>query len=267
VSLLGGIVLLLRIWKKKDWMDMVLLLQILALLLLPLDFYATGVFILGVLLITVRNQDKWHWLDVVLLLWIPLLLLPSILSITFPNENPALNRTGGAIVPVAILIGIALENVFINIKSKLPKIWGKVVSWGMVLLIFVGSAISNAKLVFVDYYQFYKASAWNSSEIGHVIKQFSETVGDSDQAWVVPYLHWVDTRLVGIHAVGRVEDFAVWQWDIRSTAGISPPKLYIYKPEDQETFDILHKLYPDGINEIYHSEVFGRDFMLYYVLK
>ena len=125
----------------------------------------------------------------------------------------------------------------------------------------------NARLVFVDYYQQFKSRAWNTSEIGAVIEEFADTIGDEDHAWVVPYPHWVDTRLVGIHAVDQVVDFALWQKDILGTEMAAAPKLYIFKPVDEETYQILRDLYPDGIIEKFESEVEGRDFMLYYVLQ
>ena len=267
VFIIGCLVLLLRIWRERNWIDLVLLLLAIALIILPFNFYAAGIFIIGLLLLMIRNQEKWHWLDLALLTWIPLLLLPSVLSITFPSENPALNRSGGVIVPVVILIGIAIENLYINIRSRFPEIWGKFFSYGAVFIILVGTAINNAKLVFNDYYQIYRDSVWNTTEIGHVIKQFSETFGDSDHAWVIPYMHWVDTRLVGIHATGHVEDFAIQQGDIQLTVNVPPPKLYIYNQEDHETFDILRELYPGGTYSTYHSEFQGRDFIVYYVLK
>ena len=267
VSIIGGLILLLRFWRERSWMDLVLLLLTIALLILPLDFYAAGIFILGLIILLVRNQEKWHWLDVALLTWIPLLLLPSVMSITFPDENPALNRAGGVMVPAVILIGIALENLHINLKSRFPEMWGKIISWAVVFLILVGTAINNAQLVFTDYYQLFKASAWNTTEIGYVINQFSETYGDSDHAWVIPYEHWVDTRLVGINAIGRAEDFALWQSDIQLTADVPPPKLYIYHKDDQDTLNILREQYPDGINTSYPSESEGRDFMMYFVLN
>jgi hypothetical protein len=154
------------------------------------------------------------------------------------------------------------------LKSRLSSHWGgKWVAWGLVLLLLVGTANVNASLVFEDYYQQFKNGAWNTSEIGGVIALFSETIGDEDHAWVVPYPHWVDTRLVGIHAVERVKDYALWQHDIQATSRISPPKLYIYKPDDQETYDILRNMYPDGINITYQSEAEGRNFILFYVLQ
>ena len=232
-----------------------------------LDVVSAAMFSLGVVLLVVRYIKKRHWMDLVLLVLIPLLLLPSILSIAFPDENPSLNRSGGAIIPVFIIIAIAVENLFINLKTHLDKKGGKWISWAVILLLAGISMQANARLVFVDYYQQFKSQAWNTSEIGGVIRQFSDTIGDEDHAWVVPFPHWVDTRLVGINVIGRVEDFALWPSDISYTTGASVPKLYIYKPEDEETYQILQELYPDGINERFESEVDGRDFMLYYVLQ
>jgi len=222
---------------------------------------------MGVILLVVRYIRKRHWMDLALLLLIPLLMLPSILSIAFPDENPSLNRTGGAIIPVFIIIAIAIENLVINLRKIITGRAGKWISVGVVLVLAGFSMQTNAKLVFVDYYQQFKSSAWNTSEIGAVIEEFADTIGDEDHAWVVPYPHWVDTRLVGIHVVDRVRDFALWQKDILGTETAAAPKLYIFKPVDEETYQILQDLYPDGIIEKFESEVEGRDFMLYYVLQ
>jgi 4-amino-4-deoxy-L-arabinose transferase-like glycosyltransferase len=222
---------------------------------------------LGVVFLAIRYIKKRHWVDLSLLLLIPVLMLPSILSLAFPDENPSLNRSGGAIIPVFIIIAIAVENLVINLRSSIPGKAGKWISTGIVLFLSLISMQTNARLVFVDYYQQFKSRAWNTSEIGAVIEEFSETIGVADHAWVVPYPHWVDTRLVGIHAVGQVKDFALWHADIGSTEMADTPKLYIFKPEDEEAFQILQDLYPEGIIARYESEVEGRDFMLYYVLR
>jgi len=222
---------------------------------------------LGVILLVIRYIKERHWMDLSLLLLIPLLMLPSILSLAFPDENPSLNRSGGAIIPVFIIIAITVENLVVNLRSIIPGRTGKWISTGIVLVLAGFSMQTNARLVFVDYYQQFRSRAWNTSEIGAVIKQFADTIGDDDHAWVVPYPHWVDTRLVGIHAIGQVRDFALWKTEIRGTEMASAPKLYIYKPDDEETYQILRDLYPDGIIERFESGVEGRDFMLYYVLQ
>jgi hypothetical protein len=231
-----------------------------------LEMISGALFTLGVVLIAIRYLKNRHWMDLSLLLMIPILILPSVLSIAFPAENPSLNRSGGAIIPVFIIIAFGIENLRLNLKEKFSTRWGDWISWAVVLMLAVISVRENYRLVFEDYYQQFKMNAWNTSEIGSVIQQFDATIGDESDAWVIPYPHWVDTRLVGIQAVGYVKDFALWQSDIESTTDAPVPKLYIYKPEDEETQQILQDLYPEGVVSRYDSAVDGRDFMLYYVL-
>jgi 4-amino-4-deoxy-L-arabinose transferase-like glycosyltransferase len=225
-----------------------------------------AMFTLGVVVVAARYLKKRHWLDLSLLVMIPLLMLPSILSIAFPAENPSLNRSGGAIIPVFIIIALAMESLAVNLEKRFSGRRGVWISRGAILLLIVISISQNYRLVFEDYFQQFKMSAWNTSEIGSVIRQFDDTIGDDNQVWVIPYPHWVDTRLVGIHSVGYVKDFALWQSDIQATADAPLPKLYIFKPDDEGTHQILQELYPRGVLDQYDSSVDGRDFMLYYVL-
>ena len=73
-----------------------------------LDVVTGAFFILGVVLTGCRYFSQRRWQDLFLLLSIPLLLLPSILSLAFPSENPALNRTSGAMIPVFVIAGMGL---------------------------------------------------------------------------------------------------------------------------------------------------------------
>ncbi len=232
-----------------------------------LELISAAFFSLGVILVVVRYIQKRNWMDLTLLAIIPVLMLPSILSLAFPSENPSLNRTGGAIIPVFLIIALAVENLAHNLQLYLSGQRGKYLTWGLVLVLAAVSMRENARLVFVDYYQQFRRSAWNTSEIGTVIREFADTIGDENRAWVVPYPHWVDTRLVGIQAIRQVKDYALWPDEIETTLSASPPKLYIYKPEDEEAIAVLEELYPDGILDRYQSAVEGKDFMLYYVLN
>ncbi len=66
-----------------------------------LDVVSGALFLIGAALVLVRYIRQRHWQDLFLLLAVPLLQLPSILSLAFPGENPALNRAAGAMVPAA----------------------------------------------------------------------------------------------------------------------------------------------------------------------
>ncbi len=85
-----------------------------------LDVVSAALFYLGLLLITLRYVMKRYWQDLLLILSIPVLMLPSILSLAFPNENPALNRTAGALVPTFIVVGISLDAFLTAIEASLP---------------------------------------------------------------------------------------------------------------------------------------------------
>jgi hypothetical protein len=232
-----------------------------------LDLISAALFSLGMLLLIVRYIKYRHWMDLTLLVLVPTLMLPSVFSLAFPSENPSLNRTGGAVIPVFIIVAIAVEHFLHNLKKGVNEGWGRGLSWGAGLVIALSSMVFNAQLVFDEFYYEFKIRAWNTSEIGGVIHQFSESIGDEYQAWVVPNPHWVDTRLVGINAVGYVRDYALWPSDIWTTESAPTPKLYIYRPGDEEAEQTLLELYPDGIIDKFESDVEGRDFMLYYVLE
>ena len=232
-----------------------------------LGVIAAGLFSLGLVIVIIRYLRKRSWLDLGLMLSIPILMLPSVLAIAFPNENPSLNRSGGALIPVFILVGLALDSLWITLRARYPGRSGKVLAGAAVLLVVVMSARINAGLVFDEYYRQFREKSWNTSELGEVITQFDETIGSSEQAWVVPYPHWVDTRLVGIHVEGRVVDYALWREDIPQTREAAPPKLFLVKPEDQETLNLLREVYPEGVVSVSRSFDPSRNFLIYTVLR
>ena len=230
-----------------------------------LGVVSAALFTLGTVTLLVRYARERHWLDLFLLLSVPLLLLPSVLSLAFPSENPCLNRTGGALIPVFLIAGTALEGLGRSLKSRFESRWGKGFAWGLVGVLLAVSAIQNYDLVFHDYQDQFEESAWNTSELGAVIRQFADTVGDGERAWVVPYPHWVDTRLVGIQAGYPLKDYALWGPDLPSTLEMTGPKLFLFKPNDTETADILRELYPEGIADLYEAKYEGQNFVIYFV--
>ncbi len=163
-----------------------------------LDVITAALFFLGVGLVLVRYLRQRHWLDLFWLISIPALMLPSILSLAFPSENPILNRTAGAIIPVFLLVGMALDSLMNAIESRIGAEWGAKLAWGLAILLVLGASQLNYELVFVQYQRSYELSSWNTSEMGKVIREFSETIGSPETAWVVGFPYWVDTRLVGI---------------------------------------------------------------------
>jgi 4-amino-4-deoxy-L-arabinose transferase-like glycosyltransferase len=229
-----------------------------------LDVISAALYFLGGAALFVRYLVKRHWLDITLLLSIPILLLGSALALAFPNENPIMNRTAGALVPVFVIAALGLEGVFAALEKWRPDGLGRRAGWVVVLALAFFATRQNYDLIFNQYQAQYTANSWNTTEIGAVIADFAESVGSYESAWVIPYPHWVDTRLVGMNAGQPVRDYALARENIVQTTGIPLHKLFIFYPDDFESQRILEQFYPQGTLKVYQSDV-GKNFWLYFV--
>ncbi|MDX1435832.1 MAG: glycosyltransferase family 39 protein, partial [Anaerolineales bacterium] len=230
-----------------------------------LDYVSAALFWLGLLTVIFRYARQLHWIDLSLIISIPLLMMPSILSLAFPGENPSLNRTGGAIIPVFILVAMALNSFVKGMEFKVPSKSGRRAAWLIAGVLLVWSAFLNYDLVFRQYREQFEAGAWNSSEIGGVIRSFADSVGTPETAWVVPNAHWVDTRLVGINAGYPETDYGLWPDRLHETLDVPGPKMFIVRPTDTASVDLLGELYPDGQLSEYQARVEGKNFLIYFV--
>jgi hypothetical protein len=239
-----------------------------------LDWIMGGLFVLSVLLLVYRYVRWRHWLDLFLLVGIPVLLLPSTLSLAFPQENPSLHRSATAIPLVFTLIALALRALIEHSRKIISGKTGTAVGAGLAAVVLAFSAQLNWKIVFVDYARNYLGSSQNASEIGEVVRAFAESVGTYDTVWVRAYPYWVDTRAVGAYA-GRFgwdqailnpDDLSVFVSELR-------PQLFILhrfdfrdRPDGQPpSVPLLRQLFPEGRLSVYHSPIPDHDFLLFFV--
>jgi hypothetical protein len=108
--------------------------------------------------------------------------------------------------------------------------------------------------------------------MGRVIREFEQAYDRTDNVWIVPFPHWVDTRLPAIWAGIPNRDLAVWREDLEDTLESTGPRLFLVKAEldnpegnDLETLDVLEELYPDGRVRLFESDVPGHDFWIFTV--
>lgn len=230
-----------------------------------LDLVSAALYLLGVGTLVFNWLKQRSWQSLVLLLSIPLMMLPSMLALAFPLENPSLSRAGGAVIPILLTAAIALE-------SLLASLWQVAKGWGgraLVMLLGAGllliSAQQNYDLVFRQYRLQYQNATWNSSQMGSIARNFIDSIGDPDNVYVVAVAHWVDTRLVAMNA-GYVErDYAIWADDLEFTLDKPGTKLFFVKADDVAGMSRLTVLYPDGVGEYHQGLAEGRDFYTYVV--
>ena len=226
-----------------------------------LDVVTGALFVIGILLLTVRYVRQRDWRDLLLLVSIPILILPSVLSLAFPGENPSLNRTGGAAVAVFVVSALALDG-FVSSLSGVRSGKRVFIAYGLTGLLFAVSAFQNYDIVFNKFDANFKLGAWNTSEMGGVISEFRDKYGETDSVWIVPFPYWVDTRLPGIWAGIPNRDFALWPKDFAETLSVPAPKLIMYRVDDLQTENALKQLYPNGVFTRYVSSYPGKDFMV-----
>lgn len=234
-----------------------------------LDIVSGALFVIGFFLVLIRYIRKRHWLDLFLLVSIPLLQLPSTLSLAFPGENPALNRAGGAYIPAFLLSGLALDGLLTSFGRGRTR---NILMIVLTALLLYWSTIQNYDLVFNQFYTQFRQGAWNTSDMGKVVKEFGSTYGETDTVWVVPFPYWVDTRLPAVWAGIPNRDMAMWRDNLPTTLNVQGPKLFIVKANkddptqnDQESLDILKNLYPAGQLRLFSSDIPGHDFWIYFV--
>ena len=123
----------------------------------------------------------------------------------------------------------------------------------LTLVLLWSSAMQNYDLVFRQYDKNFRENAWNSSEMGAVIKQFGLAYGQTNTAWVIPFPYWVDTRLVGVWAGIPNRDFAMWTDQLPETLQYAGPKLFIARANtelpdlnDQKAIDTLARALSAG---------------------
>jgi drug/metabolite transporter superfamily protein YnfA len=230
-----------------------------------LDIITAALFFIGVVLLWARYLRQRNWLDLFLLLSVPMLMLPSILSLAFPTENPSLNRTAAAYIPVFVIVALAFDGLMSAISRGIPGWRGKGAAISLGLVLIGISSYQNYDLTLNQWGSLYRMSTWNTTEIGHLIRDFAGSVGDANSAWVVPYPYWVDTRLVGMNAGYPGKDYALARADLPSTTSDPHAKLFVVNAEDQQTVQELKNLYPQGDLWTYTSQVPTKDFLVFFV--
>ena len=140
-------------------------------------------------------------------------------------------------------------------------------TWMLILVLAGCSSYQNFDLVFNQFAMQYSAGTWNSSEMGAVIEYFGLTYGSTDNAWIVPYPYWVDTRLPGVWAGIPNRDFAVWPENFNTTLDVQGPKLFIVDEQDAAAMEQLQALYLHGVwsQFVSKTKTEGKNFMIFFV--
>ncbi|MAU09248.1 MAG: hypothetical protein CL607_05460 [Anaerolineaceae bacterium] len=166
-----------------------------------LSTHAAALFILGLaacLALALKTRDPAYAMLPIIVL---VMLLPSSLSIAFPNENPSNTRSSGA-MPAALLIAALPLGLFIErtLQSQARRI-GVLLAAGFTLLVVVGSYLETHDVYFGLMPDSYEISTFNYSEVGQIMygQALSGDVPYGNM-FMIASPHWWDHRAVGLDA-------------------------------------------------------------------
>ena len=177
-------------------------------------------------------------------------MLPSILSLAFPVENPSTVRMGMALPITVILIATPL---YLLVRRLAGWVGGRAgLATGAIAL------AAALLLIFQDnfhkYYFVYAAqhaqSSQHTSAVGRAVNGFLALGGQRQDVHIFPGAYWIDSRLVAIEAGDiRWDPLVRSLADVRAQDGVDRPRLLIVKPDDHATLDTLGKWYPTAIEQ------------------
>jgi hypothetical protein len=230
-----------------------------------LDWVTGALYHFGLVLVVVRYLKGRSWIDLFLVLSIPILLLPSVLSLAFPGENPHPSRAGGAIIPVFTIAGIAMASIWSWSQRAFEMPWRKRIGVGLVGGMFLVAAVTNYDYVIGEYGEQQRQNSWNTVQAAAVVSNFTTSIGSFDDVHMISYPHWMDSRLVALLAGRPGLDIILWPDQIDALVEQDRSQLFMLHHADVEGLDRLRAKFPDGITNRHAATVEGRDFITYLV--
>jgi hypothetical protein len=229
-----------------------------------LDIVTGAFFHLGVLLAIGFAFQRRSWESLLLPLAVPILLLPSVMALALPSENPSLTR-GSAAIPVVFLLAVFGLAVFFNL---LRRWFSPQTGWlaGVMIAALLGiGGIQNLDLTLSQYPEVYGQNCENASELGDVIQSFAKLENSFDEAHVIPYPLWVDGRLVSIYAGAPDHDFEILPKDLPGFPTNGKWTMFLLHAQDTDSLKALQTKYPQGSWKLIPSKYPGDDFIEFVV--
>ncbi len=223
-------------------------------------------FGLGFIFFVLRAVRGDRFALLVLIAWF-VALMPSALSLAFPNENPSVVRADGTAPFVFLMAAWPLALLRREVVKRLPGWSGQMLAAGALIVIVGTAASTDFHDYFVTFRDQYALSATNPSEVARQIRAFVSAGGDPSQAWLKGYPFWLDLRSVALESFGSFDwQNAVLETDKLTTIGSDPrPKLVILHIWDRPSIAKLRELYPLGVLAYHKSSTPGKDFLTYFV--
>ena len=210
-----------------------------------LDAISGALFVLGsaVLLYALLRHRRLDALYIIVLLFAG--LLPSILSLAYPIENPSTVRTGMAIPIVALIVALPLLVLVRQMRTLVPDSAGLPAAGVVIAGFFAGGGADQQHPIF---HHLCSPAHRFLAALQHRRCRHQSVPGRGwaeEDAYLLTWAYWIDWRLVSIQT-GDIKWRSISQGldPVRLRDGIPRPRLVLVHPEDRVSLDTLRSWYP-----------------------
>jgi hypothetical protein len=231
-----------------------------------LDVITGGLFHLGLIGMLVWGIKKKSWEALSLFLLLPILLLPTILALAIPNENPSLARAIAAVPVVFLLPALTLVLAVDYLRGMIPgrrSVW-----FGAVFasLLVAAGAAQDFDLTLRQYPETYRLNSENASELGIFMRQYVSSIGAPDDVYLIPYPYWVDDRIMNIAAGFPISStHYLFPDQIAGFEFSGRPTLFLLLAADADSLEALKQKFPNGFYGTVVSAYPNHDFIYFVV--
>jgi hypothetical protein len=231
-----------------------------------LDVITGGLFHLGLIGMIVHAVKKRTWEAWSLFLLVPILLLPTILALAMPNENPSLARAIAAVPVVFLLPALTLVLMVDFLRGLIPGGSGRWVAAAFVAALVAVASAQDFDLTLRQYPDTYRLNSENASELGVFMREFSASIGRPEDAYLIPYPYWVDDRIMNISAGFPINSqHYLFPENIPAFTFSGRPTLFLLLATDVDSLEALKQRFPDGYYATVSSSFPNHDFIYFIV--
>ncbi|MGC8874890.1 MAG: glycosyltransferase family 39 protein [Chloroflexia bacterium] len=229
-----------------------------------LDPVTGALFLLGVAVV-LRHLRRGK--NLLVLSLFATMLLPTTLSLAFPQEVPGAVRSSGAIATVMFFPALALTLAGDVLRDLLPHR-----GWKRCALLLLGGVLLattalNARLCFVEYPKYLPFGNYPLfREIARVI----DDLGDDGAVLLKDVPYWSDRDAIrlqtrahkewGLHGeIMLAED----PWDFQALRQMGPQVAIVFHPEDRANLNLVRAEFPDGVELVFRDDAGRPQFIVY----
>jgi 4-amino-4-deoxy-L-arabinose transferase-like glycosyltransferase len=228
-----------------------------------LDYVAGALLVGGLAVLAVRWWRKREGPPLYLPFFLAVMLLPTVLALRFPDQNPSFARASGAVPLAMTLPALGLYALGSGLRRALPRVTGLVAAVLAVGVVAAAVAAINFRAYFDDYDKSYSAHVPNASEVAGVISDWARENGGIENAYLKVSPYWLDTRAVAIDLgdLGWNKTNVLFEMEQASPQlSKSGPLLYVLHLQDADALAWLRVHYPTGVAQTVMTPS-GRPFM------